>query len=117
MNYLYAVQWIDHGGVYHEPNWQDKVPTALSQMGFDPNAILIDIGGLLLEDEGGRTYAGYIETNSKLPKWSGLVKPSDRWVEDISLWFYTFQPPKDTIASRWAIEEFEEIFYGLDGEV
>ena len=116
MNYIYAVQWIDHGGPYHEPFWQDQVPTALEQMGFDPNEIIVNMGGLSLH----QTFAsepvlfGYIETNVKLPKWDGMVKPSPRWVEQIVLWFYTFEPKEEDIVERFSLSDFECVFYNLE---
>ena len=40
MKYIYGVQWIDHGGPYDEPNWENQVPTALEQMGLDSKAVI-----------------------------------------------------------------------------
>ncbi len=115
MSYLYAVQWIDHGGPYHEPNWQNEVPTVLEQMGFDPNVILNNIGGISLHNQktGMTNMFGFIETTVELPEWDGMKKSSPRWVEQISLWFYTFTPnPKiENIVDRWDVDEFDNVFY------
>ena len=90
--YTYAVQWIDHGGPYHEPNWDDQVPTALEQMGFDPNKIIVEMGGFKLKAvrENNCDLFGYIKTNVELPKWDGMISGSARWVDEIVLWFYTY---------------------------
>ena len=113
MSCLYAVQWIDHGGPYHEPNWQDQVPTVLKQMGLDPNVVLKDIGGISLHDpkSGTTEMFGFIETTVELPEFDGMIKSSPRWVEQIRLWFYTFTPEIENIVDRWDVYEFEDVFY------
>jgi hypothetical protein len=109
--FLYAVQWIDHGGPYDEPQWESQIPTALEQMGFDPSKVLVGIGGIALRivSQEEPTLFGCIETNVKLPKWTGMVKPSPRWVEEIVLWFYTFQPKEKNIVERFDFEDFDKL--------
>ena len=108
MTYTYAVQWIDHGGPYHEPHWEDQVPTALRQMGLDPDKIIVDMGGLKLSN--GELY-GYIKTNTSLPEWDGMLVGSDRWVEAIVLWFYTWKVKEEDIAEWFDLYEFDDVFY------
>lgn len=108
MTYTYAIQWIDHGGPYHEPQWEDQVPTALKQMGLDADKIIVDMGGLKLLN--GELY-GYIKTSTPLPEWDGMLAGSDRWVEDIVLWFYTWKIKKQDIAEWFDLCEFDDVFY------
>ena len=109
MTHIYGVQWIDHGGPYDEPNWENQVPTALEQMGLDPKAVIKEIGGFKLNNQpGSNGLFGFIETNVELPQWGGMVKGSPRWVESIQLWFYTFNVKEDNIVQRWTVHEFEE---------
>ena len=112
MRYIYGVQWIDYGGPYEEPAWEDQVPTALEQMGLDPNTVIEEIGGFKLNNQPGSSgLFGFIETNVPLPKWGGMVKGSTRWVEDIQLWFYTFSVNEGNIVKQWTVQEFEEEIY------
>lgn len=109
--FLYVVQWIDHGGPYDEPQWESQIPTALEQMGLDPNKVLLDIGGLALRIVSRKEpmLFGCIETSVELPKWTGMIKPSPRWVEEITLWFYTFKPIEENIVERFDFEDFEQL--------
>ena len=109
MKYIYGVQWIDHGGPYDEPNWENQVPTALEQMGLDSKAVIKEIGGFKLNNQKGSCdLFGFIETNVELPKWEGMIPNSPRWVESIQLWFYTFNVKEDNIVQRWTVNEFED---------
>lgn len=112
-NYTYAVQWIDHGGPYEEPQWERHVPTALKQMGLDPDKVIVEIGGLELYNptKGEITLYGYIETNVELPQFEGMKKSSPRWVEEISLWFYTFEPKSEMILERYDLYDFEDMLH------
>ena len=57
---------------------------------------------------------GCIETNVKLPKWNGMINSSPRWVEQIVLWFYTFEPKEEDIVERFSLSDFECVFYNLE---
>lgn len=112
MSYIYAIQWVDHGGPYHEPQWEEQVPTALTQMGYDPSETIIKMGGLKIKGlEDGCNLFGYIETNKPIPPLDGKYKPHPRWVESIRLWFHTFEPKEDTIEEWYDLYDFEDIFY------
>ena len=118
MSHIYCIQWIDHGGPYHEPRWDEQVPTVLRQMGFNPDEIIINMGGLKLKNlEDGCNLFGYIETTQNIPRLDGLYKPSPRWVESISLWFNTFQPNLEDIEEWYNLHDFEDIFYNGDEEI
>lgn len=118
MTHIYCVQWIDHGGPYHEPRWEQQVPTVLRQMGYDPDVMLLNMGGLKLKNrEDGCNLFGYIETSIEIPRLDGLSKPSARWVDSIKLWFYTFKPNLDEIEEFFDIYDFEDIFYTGDEEI
>ncbi len=113
MSYIYAVQWIDHGGPYHEPQWESQVPIALKQMGLDPTQVIVDKGGIELYNpkNGKINLFGFIETNVQLPPFDGMHKSSPRWVESNKLWFYTFEPKSELILERYDLFDFEDIFY------
>tara|TARA_R110002124_G_scaffold269637_1_gene437571 strand:- start:47 stop:388 length:342 start_codon:yes stop_codon:yes gene_type:complete len=113
MTYTYAIQWIDHGGPYDEPQWENHVPTALKQMGFDADKIILNIGGLKLSN--GELY-GYIKTNTPLPEWDGMYVDSDRWVNEIVLWFYTWRVKPQDIAQYFDLYDFEEATTNLPTE-
>ena len=114
--HTYAVQWIDHGGDYHEPQWEAQIPTALKQMGLDPTKVLVGMGSMSYKSQyewqNDLLLYGYIETIVELPQWEGLKKESPRWVEEISLWFYTFEPQKEQIVEKFSMEEFENLYHG-----
>lgn len=118
--FTYAIQWIDHGGPYHEPQWEQHVPTALTQMGFDPNKIIVNIGGLALvpkaNNDNDIQLFGYIETNVEIPQWIGqpsnLQANQTRWVDDITLAFYNFEPHHHYhIERKYDLDDFEDVFY------
>lgn len=109
--YIYAVQWVDDGGPYHEPQWEEQVPTVLRQMGYDPDAMMIKMGGLKLKNlEDGCNLFGYIKTTEPIFKLDGY-KTNPRWVELTRLWFNTFEPKQDTIEELYDLYDFEDIFY------
>ena len=118
--FLYAVQWVDHGGDYHEPQWESQVPTALTQMGFGPKNMLVDIGGVRLANKryGLSSYQsptllfGCIETTVPLSEWDGTNKNSERWVESIRLWFRTFEVKQEDIIEQYDFDTFEPLYYG-----
>lgn len=118
--FTYAIQWIDHGGPYHQPNWQQHVPTALRQMGYEPDTIIVNIGGLALVpksfNDNDIKLFGYIETTVEIPEWIGqpanLKGNQTRWVEDISLAFYTFEPHHYyQIERKYDVHEFDFVYY------
>lgn len=110
--HIYAIQWVDHGGPYHEPHWDEQVPTALKQMGYDPDKIIVNIGGLKLKHlPDGCNLFGYIETTTPIPKLDGKYKPHPRWVQAIQLWFSTFEPPIENVEQWYDLYDFESVFY------
>jgi hypothetical protein len=111
--HTYGVQWVDHGGPYHEPNWSSQVPTALRQLGFDPNKVLVEVGGVKMkvEREDNYPFFGYIKTNVALPEWDGMSRESARWVDDIILWFYTWELNEDRVEEWYELEEFDELYH------
>ena len=111
--YIYAVQWVDHGGPYHEPHWEEQIPTVLTQMGYNPSEMLLDLGGisLYIPTMGEAVLFGYIKTSEPIPRLDGKYKPHPRWVEEIRLWFNTFEPTKEHILEWYDLSDFEDIFY------
>lgn len=110
--YIYAVQWVDHGGPYHEPQWEEQIPTVLIQMGLNPSKMLLELGGLKIKNlPDGCNLFGYIKTSVPIPRLDGKYKPHPRWVESIQLWFHTFEPRKEDIEERYELFDFEDLFY------
>lgn len=109
--YTYAVQWIDHGGPYHESCWDDQIPTVLEQMGFDSSKVLLEVGGFKLKGEEDDKLYGFIKTNVELPKWNGMLSGSARWADTISLWFYTWEPNVDEVQEWYDWERFDELYH------
>jgi len=46
-----------------------------------------------------------------LPEWDGMLVGSDRWVEAIVLWFYTWKVKEEDIAEWFDLYEFDDVFY------
>jgi hypothetical protein len=113
--FMYGIQWIDHGGVFDEPNFDTYVYDIIEQLGLQHNNI-IEIGGVHYVD-GNTEYYPYIKTNVELPEWIGSINNlkanQNRYCQHNQLWFYNFELNQHPIERTYSLSEFDELYFGL----